>query len=74
MKIKSYSDPSPFAKRYQFRRPLAVAVSAACGVVGAVSISAPALSQSLEEVLVTATRRSESVQEIPMTVSVLGET
>ena len=37
------------------------------------SISAPALSQSLEEVLVTATRRAESVQDIPMSVSVLGE-
>ena len=64
---------SPLLQRQQFRRPLAVAVSAACGVVGSMSISAPALSQGLEEVLVTATRRAESVQDIPMSVSVLGE-
>ena len=64
---------SPLLQRQQVRRPLALAVSAACGVVGSMSISAPALSQSLEEVLVTATRRAESVQDIPMSVSVLGE-
>ena len=56
---------SPLLQRQQVRRPLALAVSAACGVVGSMSISAPALSQSLEEVLVTATRRAESVQDIP---------
>ena len=64
---------SPLLQRQQVRRPLAVAVSAACGVVGSMSISAPALAQSLEEVLVTATRRAESVQDIPMSVSVMGE-
>ena len=64
---------SPLIQRQQVRRPLAVAVSAACGVVGSMSISVPALSQSLEEVLVTATRRAESVQDIPMSVSVMGE-
>ena len=64
---------SPLLQRQQVRRPLAVAVSAACGVVGSMSINAPALAQSLEEVLVTATRRAESVQDIPMSVSVMGE-
>ena len=67
----------PLVPRYfnanRFADHLHVAVSAACGVVGSMSISAPALSQSLEEVLVTATRRAESVQDIPMSVSVLGE-
>ena len=64
---------SPLLQRQQIRRPLAVAVSAACGVVGAMSLSAPALSQGLEEVLVTATKRAESVQDIPMSVTVMGE-
>ena len=63
---------SPLIQRQQVRRPLAVAVSAACGAVGSMSISAPALAQNLEEVLVTATHRSE-VQDIPMSVSVMGE-
>ena len=64
---------SPLLQRQQVRRPLAVAVSAACGAMGSMSISAPALAQNLEEVLVTATHRSESVQDIPMSVSVMGE-
>ena len=58
-----------------FRRPLALAVSTACGLVGATTIALPTQAQvEIEEVLVTATRRSESVQDIPMSVSVLGET
>jgi outer membrane receptor protein involved in Fe transport len=58
-----------------FRRPLALAVSTACGLVGATTIAMPTQAQvEIEEVLVTATRRSESVQDIPMSVSVLGET
>ena len=64
---------SPLLQRQQVRRPLAVAVSAACGAMGSMSISTPALAQNLEEVLVTATHRSESVQDIPMSVSVMGE-
>ena len=58
-----------------FRRPLALAVSTACGLVGATTVAMPTQAQvEIEEVLVTATRRSESVQDIPMSVSVLGET
>ena len=33
------------------------------------AIAAPALSQSLEEVIVTATKRSESVQDVPVAVT-----
>ena len=58
-----------------FRRPLALAVSTACGLVGATTIAMPTEAQvEIEEIIVTATRRSESVQDIPMSVSVLGET
>ena len=54
-------------------RPLAVAVATACSAVGSVGWVASTQAQSLEEVVVTATRRSESVQDVPMSVSVLGE-
>ena len=70
MKIKDPSQKTSF-----FRRPLALAVSTACGLVGATSVVMPNEAQAqIEEVLVTATRRAESVQDIPMSVSVLGET
>ena len=56
-------------------RPLAIAVAAACGTVGVAGITLPGVAQAqIEEVVVTATRRAESVQEVPMSVSVLGET
>ena len=55
-------------------RPLAVAVATACSAIGSVGWVASTQAQALEEVVVTATRRSESVQDVPMTVSVLGET
>jgi hypothetical protein len=65
---------SPLLQRQQVRRPLAVAVSAACGVVGSMSISAPALSQGLEEVLVTATKSRRERSGYPdVRVSVMGE-
>ncbi len=70
MKIKDSSLKNSF-----FKRPLAMAVSTACGLVGAATVIMPSEAQAqIEEVLVTATRRSESVQDIPMSVSVLGET
>ena len=37
-------------------------------------VSAPALAQDqLEEIVVTATKRAEGVQDIPMAISVLGQ-
>ena len=72
---------SSITKPYSYRprranRPLAMAVAAACGAVGvAGGVAIPGVAQAqIEEVVVTATRRSESVQEVPMSVSVLGET
>ena len=53
---------------------MAVAVATACSAMGSVGWVASTQAQALEEVVVTATRRAESVQDVPMTVSVLGET
>ena len=56
-------------------RPLAMAVATACGAVGTAGLTLPGVAQAqIEEVVVTATRRAESVQDVPMSVSVLGET
>jgi len=54
-------------------RPLAIAVATACSALGSVGWVASTQAQALEEVVVTATRRAESVQDVPMSVSVLGE-
>jgi len=54
-------------------RPLAIAVATACSAIGSVGWVASTQAQALEEVVVTATRRAESVQDVPMSVSVLGE-
>ncbi|TDG15435.1 TonB-dependent receptor [Seongchinamella unica] len=48
---------------------MARAVSAA---VLSSAIAAPALSQSLEEVIVTATKRSESIQDVPLAITALS--
>lgn len=70
MKIYDSSQQSSF-----FKKPLALAVSTACGLAATTAIVVPMEAQAqVEEVLVTATRRAESVQDIPMSVSVLGET
>jgi iron complex outermembrane recepter protein len=48
---------------------MAKAVSAA---VLSTAITAPAFSQSLEEVIVTATKRSESIQDVPLAITALS--
>lgn len=65
---------SPVSIFTPLRKPLAVAVATACGVSGALLVAPQALAQNqLEEIIVTATKRSEGVQEIPLAISVLGE-
>ena len=54
------------------RKPLVVAV-AACSLGGASMMSSLSMAQEIEETLVTATKRSESLQDIPMAVSVIGD-
>lgn len=55
------------------RSPLAAAVAAACGA-SVVLIAPQVLAQEqLEEIIVTATKRSEGVQDIPMAITVLSE-
>jgi iron complex outermembrane receptor protein len=51
------------------KNTLAKAVTAA---VVTYAISTPVLSQSLEEVIVTATKRSESIQDVPLAITALS--
>jgi iron complex outermembrane receptor protein len=51
------------------KRRIAGAVSAA---VLSTAFTAPAFSQTLEEVIVTATKRSESVQDVPLAITALS--
>nr|MBP6682583.1 Plug domain-containing protein [Halioglobus sp.] len=51
------------------RRTLAAAVSAA---VLSSAMAAPSYAQTLEEVFVTATKRSESVQDVPLAITALS--
>ena len=63
-------DAKPLAiksKRYS-PKPLAAMVAAL-----SVGMSPTLLAQQVEEVIVTATKRAESAQEIPMAISVLGQ-
>jgi outer membrane receptor protein involved in Fe transport len=55
------------SKRYP-PKPLAVMVAAL-----SVGMSSTVIAQQVEEVIVTATKRAESTQEIPMAISVLGQ-
>ncbi len=74
MKIKKASQPSGPQSR-PLRKPLAAAIAAACGVSSIALVVPQALAQDqLEEIVVTATRRAEGVQDIPMAITVLGET
>ena len=60
-------------KHFQLK-PVSRAVIAACGLGAAAMIAVPAYAQeALEEIIVTATKRSEGVQTIPMAITVLGE-
>ncbi len=61
-------EPTPRAGA-RGRKPIAAAVSAA---VMASALAIPATSQTLEEVFVTATKRSESVQDVPLAITALS--
>jgi len=67
---------SSILKQQHFQRnPVSRAVVAACGLGAAALVAVPAYGQdALEEIIVTATKRSEGVQDIPMAVMVMGET
>ncbi|MDG1474270.1 MAG: Plug domain-containing protein, partial [Porticoccaceae bacterium] len=59
---------SNLSKRRHALKPLAVMITAL-----SVGVTSSAIAQQVEEVIVTATKRSESVQDIPMAISVLGQ-
>jgi len=60
-------------KHFQLK-PVSRAVIAACSIGAAAMVAVPAYAQEvLEEIIVTATKRAEGVQSIPMAVMVLGE-
>ena len=53
---------------------MSIAVSTAFGLGAAAALTVPNIAQAqLEEVVVTATKRSESAQDIPITIQALGE-
>lgn len=57
-----------------FRKPLATAVSTAVGLLGSAALVTSMETQAqIEEVVVTATRKSESAQDIPITIQALSE-
>lgn len=65
---------SPVTSFRPLQKPLAAAVAAACGISSFALVVPQALAQNtLEEIVVTATKRSEGVQDIPLAISVLGE-
>ena len=54
-------------QKYFQLKPVSRAVVAACGITAAALVAVPTLAQEaqLEEIIVTATKRSETMQEIP---------
>ena len=57
-----------------FRKPLATAVSTAVGLLGSAALVTSMETQAqIEEIVVTATRKSESAQDIPITIQALSE-
>ena len=65
---------SPKQKHFQ-RTAVSRAVVTACGIGAAALVVMPVQAQQaqLEEIVVTATKRTESVQTVPMAITVLGE-
>ena len=61
----------PIRKPQFVLRPLTVAV--AFGVMGGGGTSVFAQEYTIEEIIVTATRRNESVQDVPISIDVLSE-
>ena len=53
--------------------PMASAVAAALGLSVASPVTLGQESLTLEEVIVTATRRMESIQDVPISVTAIGE-
>ena len=68
------ADSSRKQKHFQLK-PVSRAVVAACGIGAEALVAIPAQAQDaqLEEIIVTATKRTEGVQTVPMAITVLGE-
>lgn len=55
-----------------FKINLKMTVSLLALPAGAVSITTPAQAQDMDEIIVTATRRAESIQDIPLNIAAVG--
>ena len=60
------SFPRPMISR---RKTIATAITTA---IAAMAVSNPVVAQQLEEVIVTATKRAESIQDVPLAITALS--
>lgn len=58
--------------RQTFKNNLKLSVSLLALPMGFVSLSTPAQAQIDDEIIVTATRRAESIQDIPINIAAIG--
>ncbi len=76
--VKSYiraqsGGPMKHTNSHKYWRPQRSAVSAAVSAaVVSAAFSSPAMAQELDEVIVTATKRAESVQDVPLAITALS--
>ena len=58
------------SRQHKLPRPTAVAAAVSTAIV-ATAIQTPAFGQQLEEIIVTATKREESIQDVPLAITAL---
>lgn len=58
--------------RHQFRPKRTAVSTAVSAAIVATALNSPAIAQEVEEIIVTATKRSESVQDVPLAITALS--